>query len=196
MYFSVLSLQELCCRAIVARTSVYGLERLPLPTTLKSHLKSYAISAAPSRHRARTTKHPHHARLNCTGRNSCNIAWNRMELLQYRLKSPGKPDGTLVISLETTWKDGWNSCIIAWNHLENRLELLRYWLKPPGKPDGTLALWLNHLENGIELLQYSLKPDETLVISLETIWKTGWKSCNIAWNRVDNIPNWRGMSFN
>lgn len=121
---------------------------------------------------------------------------NRMELLQYRLKSPGKPDGTLVISLETTWKDGWNSCIIAWNHLENQLELLQYWLKPPGKPDGTLALWLNHLENGMELLQYSLKPDETLVISLETIWKTGWKSCNIAWNRVDNIPNWRGMSFN
>lgn len=70
----VLSLQELCCRAIVARTSVYGLERLPLPTTLKSHLKSYAISAAPSRHRARTAKHPHHARLNCTGRNSCTIA--------------------------------------------------------------------------------------------------------------------------
>ncbi|XP_059047102.1 ras-related protein Rab-40C [Achroia grisella] len=71
----VLSLQELCCRAIVARTSVYGLERLPLPTTLKCHLKSYAISAAPSRHRARTTKHPHHARLNCTGnRNMCTIA--------------------------------------------------------------------------------------------------------------------------
>lgn len=70
----VLSLQELCCRAIVARTSVYGLERLPLPTALKSHLKSYAISAAPSRHRARAPKHPHHTRLNCTGRNSCTIA--------------------------------------------------------------------------------------------------------------------------
>ncbi|XP_004932502.1 ras-related protein Rab-40C [Bombyx mandarina] len=70
----VLSLQELCCRAIVARTSVYGLERLPLPSALKSHLKSYAISAAPSRHRARTTKHTHHTRLNCTGRNSCTIA--------------------------------------------------------------------------------------------------------------------------
>ncbi|KAI5651803.1 SOCS box domain-containing protein [Phthorimaea operculella] len=69
----VLSLQELCCRAIVARTSVYGLERLPLPTTLKSHLKSYAISAAPSRHRARTSKHTNHTRLNCTGRNSCSI---------------------------------------------------------------------------------------------------------------------------
>lgn len=78
--FPVLSLQELCCRAIVARTSVYGLERLPLPTTLKSHLKSYAISAVPSRHRARASKHAHHTRLNCTGRNSCTIAWVSLAL--------------------------------------------------------------------------------------------------------------------
>jgi len=41
----VLSLQELCCRAIVARTTVYSIEQLPLPTCVKSHLKSYALTS-------------------------------------------------------------------------------------------------------------------------------------------------------
>lgn len=41
---TVLSLQELCCRAIVARTTVYSIEQLPLPTCVKSHLKSYALT--------------------------------------------------------------------------------------------------------------------------------------------------------
>ncbi|XP_046991086.1 ras-related protein Rab-40C [Schistocerca americana] len=40
----VLSLQELCCRAIVARTTVYSIDQLPLPTSVKSHLKSYAMT--------------------------------------------------------------------------------------------------------------------------------------------------------
>lgn len=40
----VLSLQELACRAIVARTTVYGIEQLPLPKSIKSHLKSYAMT--------------------------------------------------------------------------------------------------------------------------------------------------------
>ncbi|XP_043483611.1 ras-related protein Rab-40C [Leptopilina heterotoma] len=40
----VLSLQELACRAIVARTTVYGIDQLPLPTSIKSHLKSYAMT--------------------------------------------------------------------------------------------------------------------------------------------------------
>lgn len=39
---TVLSLQELCCRAIVACTTVYGIEALLLPSTLKSYLKSYS----------------------------------------------------------------------------------------------------------------------------------------------------------
>ncbi|KAF2369101.1 Small GTP-binding protein domain [Trinorchestia longiramus] len=39
----VLTLQELCCRTIVAATSVYGIERLPLPPGLRSTLKSYTI---------------------------------------------------------------------------------------------------------------------------------------------------------
>ncbi|CAH1999821.1 unnamed protein product [Acanthoscelides obtectus] len=42
----VVSLQELCCRCIVSRAaSAYGIERLPLPPCLKSHLKSYATSS-------------------------------------------------------------------------------------------------------------------------------------------------------
>lgn len=40
---SVLTLQELCSRAIVASTTVYGIEHLPLPQPIKSHLKSYTI---------------------------------------------------------------------------------------------------------------------------------------------------------
>ncbi|XP_014205685.1 ras-related protein Rab-40B isoform X2 [Copidosoma floridanum] len=43
----VLSLQELACRAIVARTTVYGIDQLPLPVSIKSHLKSYAMTTVP-----------------------------------------------------------------------------------------------------------------------------------------------------
>lgn len=45
VYVLVLSLQELCCRAIVARTTQYGINQLPLPVTIKSHLKSYALTS-------------------------------------------------------------------------------------------------------------------------------------------------------
>ncbi|RWS11532.1 Ras-related protein Rab-40C-like protein [Dinothrombium tinctorium] len=41
---TVLSLQELCCRIIIERTTVYGVEQLPLPSSLKSWLKSYSRS--------------------------------------------------------------------------------------------------------------------------------------------------------
>lgn len=41
----VLSLQELCCRAIVARTTVYGIDQLPLPLPIKSYLKSYTMTS-------------------------------------------------------------------------------------------------------------------------------------------------------
>lgn len=40
----VLSLQELCCRTIVGSTTVYGIEQLPLPASLKSYLKSYSMT--------------------------------------------------------------------------------------------------------------------------------------------------------
>uniref|UniRef100_T1IQX4 small monomeric GTPase n=1 Tax=Strigamia maritima TaxID=126957 RepID=T1IQX4_STRMM len=45
----VLSLQELCCRTIVARTTVYGLEQLPLPAAMKNHLKSYSLTSCKPR---------------------------------------------------------------------------------------------------------------------------------------------------
>nr|CAD7392339.1 unnamed protein product [Timema cristinae] len=48
---TVLCLQELCCRAIVARTTVYGIDQLPLPTSIKSHLKSYAMTNTSNQHR-------------------------------------------------------------------------------------------------------------------------------------------------
>jgi len=40
----VLSLTELCCHSIVARTNVYGIDKLPLPDAIKANLKSYALT--------------------------------------------------------------------------------------------------------------------------------------------------------
>ncbi|XP_059142413.1 ras-related protein Rab-40B-like [Physella acuta] len=40
----VLSLQELACRTVVSCTTIYGIEQLPLPNSIKSHLKSYALT--------------------------------------------------------------------------------------------------------------------------------------------------------
>lgn len=57
-FVTVLSLQELCCRAIVAKTTVYGIEQLPLPLCIKSHLKSYAMTRSttlPSTGKKRST---------------------------------------------------------------------------------------------------------------------------------------------
>uniref|UniRef100_A0A1Q3EYS6 Putative ras-related protein rab-40c n=2 Tax=Culex tarsalis TaxID=7177 RepID=A0A1Q3EYS6_CULTA len=42
----VLPLQELCCRTIVRRTSVYAIDSLPLPPSVKSYLKSYALTSS------------------------------------------------------------------------------------------------------------------------------------------------------
>jgi len=41
----VLSLQELCCRTIAARTTIYSVDLLPLPTAIKAHLKSYLLTS-------------------------------------------------------------------------------------------------------------------------------------------------------
>ena len=38
------SLHELCCHAIVASTAQRGIDRLPLPESIKANLKSYALS--------------------------------------------------------------------------------------------------------------------------------------------------------
>lgn len=81
---SVLSLQELCCRAIVARTTVYSIEQLPLPISLKSCLKSYSMTTYKSRpHIPNTrdkslkkTKQLHHPCDSLTSqcRKSCSIS--------------------------------------------------------------------------------------------------------------------------
>lgn len=101
LFFSVLSLQELCCRAIVARTTVYSIEQLPLPTCVKSHLKSYAMTSSTQTRYAHNRNMSNkgtlgHRRLrfivpssglstptspqvepaSCTGRNSCTLSWH------------------------------------------------------------------------------------------------------------------------
>uniref|UniRef100_A0A6I8P3Z0 small monomeric GTPase n=1 Tax=Ornithorhynchus anatinus TaxID=9258 RepID=A0A6I8P3Z0_ORNAN len=40
----VLSLQDLCCRAIVSCTPVHLVDKLPLPVALRSHLKSFSMA--------------------------------------------------------------------------------------------------------------------------------------------------------
>jgi Ras-related protein Rab-40 len=41
---AVLSLQELCCRTIASQTTIYGIDHLPLPNTIKAHLRSYLLT--------------------------------------------------------------------------------------------------------------------------------------------------------
>ncbi|KAJ7305753.1 hypothetical protein JRQ81_010119 [Phrynocephalus forsythii] len=43
-YSNVFSLQDLCCRAIVSCTPVHLIDKLPLPVTIKSHLKSFSMA--------------------------------------------------------------------------------------------------------------------------------------------------------
>ncbi|XP_004592885.2 ras-related protein Rab-40B [Ochotona princeps] len=40
----VLSLQDLCCRAVVSCTPVHLVDKLPLPIALRSHLKSFSMA--------------------------------------------------------------------------------------------------------------------------------------------------------
>ncbi|XP_065169589.1 ras-related protein Rab-40C [Atheta coriaria] len=83
----VLPLHELCCRAIVARTTVYSIEQLPLPTSVKSHLKSYALTPTCTRLRYTHSQRKAHNKKNkltstptspadtrsCVPRNSCSV---------------------------------------------------------------------------------------------------------------------------
>lgn len=87
-FIAVLSLQELCCRAIVQKTTVYSIEQLPLPSVMKSHLKSYAMTSSTMQYRnlkGSRIKLPSHNgsispsgildhRSSCAGRNSCVIS--------------------------------------------------------------------------------------------------------------------------
>ena len=44
----MLTLNEICCHAIVGRTDVYGIDKLPLPDSVKANLKSYALTNQPN----------------------------------------------------------------------------------------------------------------------------------------------------
>lgn len=76
-FLLVLPLQELCCRAICRRTSVYAIDQLPLPPSVKQNLKSYALTSSQcinnvntnSSAKNRTCKTP----TRDSSRNSCTI---------------------------------------------------------------------------------------------------------------------------
>lgn len=93
-FYQVLSLQDLCCRAVVSCTPVHLVDKLPLPVALRSHLKSfsmanglnarmmhgrsYSLTASSSHKRssfckARTSRAPQSPPRNCT-RNGCKIS--------------------------------------------------------------------------------------------------------------------------
>lgn len=90
----VLSLQDLCCRAVVSCTPVHLVDKLPLPVALRSHLKSFSMAnglntrmmhgrsyslTANSSHKrnsfrkVRTIRPPQSPPRNCA-RNSCKIS--------------------------------------------------------------------------------------------------------------------------
>jgi Ras-related protein Rab-40 len=80
----VLQLKELCCRAIVTHTTVYGINQLPLPNNMKSYLKSYAMTRYSTQYRSLPAKFPHKRikfrtpndaaqSTSCTGKKSCTL---------------------------------------------------------------------------------------------------------------------------
>ncbi|XP_033210540.1 ras-related protein Rab-40B isoform X2 [Belonocnema kinseyi] len=102
----VLSLQELACRAIVARTTVYGIDQLPLPSSIKSHLKSYAMT---------TTSQPRYNgnRPMCP-RASLSSHHRRLRFVKTNyngLSTPGSSPGSITDS--RTNCVGRNSCSIS-----------------------------------------------------------------------------------
>ena len=59
----MLTLNEICCHAIVGRTDVYGIDKLPLPDSVKANLKSYALTSHASSQPNYGTRHTgHHGR--------------------------------------------------------------------------------------------------------------------------------------
>lgn len=106
--FIVLSLQELACRAIVARTTVYSIEQLPLPKSIKSYLKSYAMTTT-SQLRYNVNRSlssskslgSHHRKLRFVGVGQNN-----------GLSTPGSSPGSITDS--RTSCVGRNSCTVSW----------------------------------------------------------------------------------
>lgn len=77
LFVTVLSLQELCCRTIVRRTSVYAIDTLPLPPSVKKHLKSYALTSSQCINTLTNTKKSRcKTPTQSSTRNSCSISWS------------------------------------------------------------------------------------------------------------------------
>jgi len=115
--FTVLSLQELACRAIVARTTVYGIDQLPLPKSIKSHLKSYAMTTTTQlRYNGRSSSSSkslgsHHRKLRFVG-----VGHNG-------LSTPGSSPGSITDS--RTSCVGRNSCTVSWEWQRDEIRVER-----------------------------------------------------------------------
>lgn len=106
--FTVLSLQELACRAIVARTTVYGIDQLPLPKSIKSHLKSYAMTT--------TTQLRYNGNRSSSSSKSLGSHHRKLRFVgvghNNGLSTPGSSPGSITDS--RTSCVGRNSCTVSW----------------------------------------------------------------------------------
>ncbi|CAG5101204.1 Similar to Rab40c: Ras-related protein Rab-40C (Mus musculus) [Cotesia congregata] len=100
----VLTLQEIACRTIVARTTVYEIDQLPLPKSIKSHLKSYAMTTT--------------SQLRCNrSQNSSKSLGSHHRKLRFvgaghnGLTTPGNSPGSITDSRSSC--AGRNSCAIS-----------------------------------------------------------------------------------
>lgn len=106
--FIVLSLQELACRAIVARTTVYGIDQLPLPKSIKSHLKSYAMTT--------TSQLRYNGNRSLSSSKSLGSHHRKLRFVGVGhnggLSTPGSSPGSITDS--RTSCVGRNSCTVSW----------------------------------------------------------------------------------
>lgn len=123
---TVLSLQELCCRAIVARTTVYGIEQLPLPTAIKSHLKSYAMTSYTTSMQHRyVLNHNRSSGSNKTGQSAHHKKLKFVGGISAGATSPSS-SGSPGMDSSRTSCTGRNSCSISWTM--QMLQQCTFWL--------------------------------------------------------------------
>lgn len=112
---TVLSLQELCCRAIVARTTVYGIDQLPLPTAIKSHLKSYAMTSYTTSMQHRyVLNHNRSSVGNKTGQSAHHKKLKFVGGISTGATSPSSSNSPPAMDSSRTSCTGRNSCNISW----------------------------------------------------------------------------------
>lgn len=123
---TVLSLQELCCRAIVARTTVYGIDQLPLPTAIKSHLKSYAMTSHTTSMQHRyVLNHNRSSGSNKTGQSAHHKKLKFVGGISTGATSPFS-SGSPGMDSSRTSCTGRNSCSISWSM--QMLQQCTFWL--------------------------------------------------------------------